>query len=68
VTEAAWLRPGRMTDAEIKTELVTATGERRDELEAEQAERKLIRAGMGRSRVAMGGFRGGQRGTEPADV
>jgi hypothetical protein len=63
------LRPGRLTDYEIKAELETAAAERRAELEGELAERKRIRASIGQSpRVASGGFWGGQRGTKPADA
>lgn len=35
---------GEMTDAEIRRELTEATGERRDQLQAEMTERRRIRA------------------------
>jgi hypothetical protein len=38
------MRPDWMTDGEINAELVTATGDRLAELEAEKAERKTYRA------------------------
>jgi hypothetical protein len=40
------MRPGMMTDAEIKAELETATGDRLAALKAEREERRTYRATM----------------------
>jgi hypothetical protein len=40
------MRPGMMTDAEIKAELETATGDRLTALKAEREERRTYRATM----------------------
>jgi hypothetical protein len=42
---ATEMRPGMMTDAEIKSELKTATGERLEALQAERESRRLYRSG-----------------------
>jgi hypothetical protein len=58
------MRPGIMTDGEIRAELKQATGERREALEAELAERRAYRAaigGSGRVDVLPIGYRGASK-------
>jgi hypothetical protein len=52
-THADEMQPGMMTDAEIKTELQTATGERLEALQAERESRRVYRAGIRTPRPAL---------------